>query len=58
MCKASMDRETLKVLLTPQRFNVGTACHVAYVQVIIKFLPYKGQHVHIYGFDGSSNTLS
>jgi hypothetical protein len=53
-----MDRKTLIVLLTSHRFNVRTACHAAYVQAIIEFLPYKGQHVHVYGFDGSSNTLS
>jgi hypothetical protein len=28
-CKASMDRKTLKVLLTSQRFSVGTARHAA-----------------------------
>jgi hypothetical protein len=53
-----MERKTLKVLLKSQRFSVGTACHAAYVQAIIEFLPYTGQHVQVYGFDGSSNTLS
>jgi hypothetical protein len=52
-----MDRKTLKVLLSSQRFNVGTACQAAYVQAIIEFLPYLGQHVHVFGFIGSSNTL-
>jgi hypothetical protein len=29
--------------------------YVAYVQAIIEFLPYTGQHVQVYGFDDSSN---
>lgn len=63
LCEAcSFERKTLiRVYLhykkSQQTFNVGILCHVMYVQVMVKFLSYMGQHVYIYGF-GDSNNMS